>query len=153
MPVSREDEGRDSDDWECARQELRRGYMLVSFGQFDAAIEACRRADDLIGGEHHLPRTIEGNALVARGEVREAIRLLREVTREFPEAALPKMHFAEACYFAGRKRQADRALDEARELDDGEHAEFLEALQTTWRDVEADEIPPPIEIEQSPHGG
>ncbi len=147
MSVRREGDGRESSDWERARQELRRGYMLVSFGQFDDAIEACRRADTLVDGAHHLPRMIEGNVLVARGDLREAIGVLREVTREFPQAALPKMHFAEACYLAGRKRQGDRALDEAWELDDGEHAEFLEALQTTWRDIDADEIPPPIEIE------
>jgi predicted Zn-dependent protease len=141
------DSDDESTDWERARQELRRGYMLVSFGQFEPAIEACRRADELVDGEHHLPRTLEGNALVARGDLREAIGVLREVTQNFPQAALPQMHFAEACYLAGRKRQADRALDRAGELDDGEHADFLEALQTTWRDVDADEIPPPIEIE------
>jgi Flp pilus assembly protein TadD len=132
--------------WEEARDELRRAYLLVSFGMVDEAIEVCRRADGLIDGGHHLPRTMEGSFLIARGDVTEALKLLRRVTRGNPQAVLPRVHFAEACYSAGRTRQGERALSKARQLDNGEHERMIEKLKETWGELEAAEIPPPVEL-------
>lgn len=135
--------------WDEARDELRRAYLLVSFGNYDEAIEACHRADDLVDGSHHLPKTLEGNFLVSRGDVRAAIKTLRKVTKSFPDETLPQIHFAEACYFGGRKRQGDRALKKAKDLDDGEYREMIDELEAAWEDVEPDEIPPPLEVGDS----
>lgn len=139
-------ERADREAWAAAREDLRRAYLLVSFGDFDPAIEACRRADRRIEGDHHLPKTLEGNFQVARGDVREALGTLRTVTRAHPGAALPRIHFAEACLLAGRRRQGERALEKARELDDGEHADMIAKLEAAWEDVDPDEVPPPVEI-------
>ncbi len=142
-----EDAQRRDEIWTEARGELRRAYLAVGFGRFDEALEACERARELIDGEHHLPATIRGSVLAAKGDLRGAIGALREVTRRFPEATLPRLHFAEACYLAGRERQADRALEAARRLGVDEHAEFLDALEATWSDVEPSEVPPPVQID------
>ena len=114
---------------EEVRRELKRAYLLVSWGNFDEAIEVCRGADQLAEPAHHLPRTMIGNFLVAKGEVGEALKVLRQVTREFPEEALPQIHFSEACYLAGRKRQGDRAFSKACDLDDGS----TPSCSTSWR--------------------
>lgn len=139
-----------ADDWAAARRELKRAYLLVSVGEIEPAIEKCRRADRRIDGAHHLPETLAGSFQIARGEMREAIATLREVTRAHPEAALPRAHFAEACFFAGRTRQGERALEKARELDDGDHAELIAELETIWKGVDPDEIPPPVDIARTP---
>lgn len=131
---------------EEVRRELKRAYLLVSWGNFDEAIEVCRRADQLAEPAHHLPRTMIGNFLVAKGEVGEALKVLRQVTREFPEEALPQIHFSEACYLAGRKRQGDRAFSKACDLDDGEYAELLDELEASWGEVDPGDLPPPLEV-------
>ena len=140
------DRETDGAGWEAARRDLQRAYLLVSFGHVDPAIEACRRADRRIDGDHHLPKTLAGNFQIAAGELRAALRTLREVTRAHPQAALPQAHFAEACLLAGRQRQGERALATARELDDGEHTELIDRLEAAWRGIAPDEVPPPVEI-------
>lgn len=139
----------DEEAWEGARRDLRRAYLLVNFGHLEPAIEACRRADRRIDGNHPLPKTLEGNFQVARGEIRKALGTLRSVTRAHPEAALPRIHFAEACLLAGRERQATRAMEKARELDDGEHGELLASLEAAWEGIAPDETPPPVEIAET----
>jgi len=136
----------DEEAWAAARRDLQRAYLLVSYGDIEPAIEACRRADRRIEGAHHLPKTLEGNFQVARGEVRAALGTLRGVARAHPEASLPRIHFAEACLLAGRARQGERALERARELDDGEHAEMIAGLEAAWDDLDPDDVPPPVEI-------
>lgn len=139
----------DDETWRECRDELRRAYLLVSFGNVDAGIEICREVDDRLGGAHHLPATLEGEFLVAKGELREAIGRLRETIQRFPEQVLPRLHFAEACYLDGRTEQGERALEEARERHDGEHTELLESLEETWGDVDAEAIPPPVRIREA----
>jgi len=139
---------RTDETWEQSRRELRRAYLLVGFGNIDEAIEICRKVDERLESAHHLPGTMEGEFLVAKGDLRGALGRLREVTRSFPDEPLPRLHFAEACYLDGRTEQGSRALERARELDDGEHAEFAASLEETWCGVEPEEIPPPVRVEQ-----
>jgi len=138
----------DDETWKECRDELRRAYLLVSFGNVEKGIDICRDVDDRLGGAHHLPGTLEGEFLVAKGELREAIARLRETVQRFPEQVLPRLHFAEACFLDGRAEQGERALDEARERHDGAHAEFLDALEETWGDADPEEIPPPVRIRE-----
>ena len=132
--------------YEASRSELRRAYLLVSFGRFEAAVEACRRADDLIDGGHHLPKTLEGSFLISKGDTAEALQVLRRVVADRPEVALPRIHFAEACFLEGRMRQGEHHLEEARRIDDGRHDALIERLAEAWLEVEVESIPPPMEV-------
>jgi predicted Zn-dependent protease len=128
----------------AAQEELKRAWMQVSFGQFDRAIESCRRAAQLLP-DHHLPPTLEGSFELAAGRVRQALGTLREATRRHQDQPLSWLYFAEACFLGGRRRQAVRALGKAEALPDpGEVGELIEQLRQTWQDIEPSEMPPPL---------
>ncbi|MFW5965900.1 MAG: tetratricopeptide repeat protein [Persicimonas sp.] len=129
-----------------ARDELRRAYLLVGFGKFDEAIEACERASKL-APDHHLPVTLEGSFLLASGRMQEALAKLRAATRSHPDRALPWIYFAEACFLSGRHRQGGRALDTARQTaQSDEHRRLIDQLDELWQQVEPEEVPPPLEV-------
>lgn len=133
---------------EAAQSELKRAYLLLGWGNYEEAIEICEEVDASLDGKHHLPETMRGSFLLAQGKVREALKVLRGVTKRFSDEALPQIYFAEACYLAGRQKQGDRALRKAKKLDgDGEHAELLENLEETWEDVDPADVPPPLKVD------
>ena len=135
-----------------AQTELKRAYLHVSFGQYDEAIAAAKRAAQ-IAPEHHLPPTLEGSFELAAGRVRKALGTLRKVTKRHPDQVLPQIHFAEACFMAGRHRQAKRAMDRASGMEAAaEHAQLLEELERTWGSVEPSEVPPPLVVKQDGAG-
>jgi predicted Zn-dependent protease len=144
-----------------ARTELKRAYLCVSFGQFEQAIEACDRAADA-APRHHLPATLRGSFQMSAGRVRDALATLRSVTRAHPDQPLPKVYFAEACFMAGRRRQGERALEQAEEIcqSDSEQrpdseqtwrdcAELIAYLRQTWQSVEPSQVPPPLVVEMA----
>lgn len=137
-----------SEKTETARDELRRAYLLVSFGRFDEAIEACRRADRLLEGGHPLPKTLAGNFSIARGDVATGLKLLREAIERFPDEPLPRIHFAEACFVDGRMRRGERALERARALDESEStfAELIDEVERAWAGVDSGDVPPPLRV-------
>jgi predicted Zn-dependent protease len=127
-----------------AQEELKRGYLHVSFGQYDEGIKACRSAAEL-APDHHLPPTLEGSFEMAAGRLREALGTLRKATRRHPDQPLPWLYFAEACFLSGRRRQGERALGKAQALDEpGEHGDLIADLRQTWQAVEPSEVPPPL---------
>lgn len=135
-----------SEEMETARDELRRAYLLVSFGRFDEAIEACRRANRLLDGGHPLPKTLAGNFSIARGDVATGLKLLREAIERFPDEPLPRIHFAEACFVDGRMRRGERALERARSLDESTYAELIGEVEKAWRGVDSGDVPPPLRV-------
>jgi predicted Zn-dependent protease len=121
--------------------------MQMGFGQFDEALESCARAERLLG-EHYLPATLRAAVLSARGQHAEAIRALKRIRDNHPEQALPHLYFAEACFFSGRTRQAERALACADDCEKSQDEEaFLERLRAVWEQVEPADVPPPLEPE------
>lgn len=130
----------------AARTELRRAYLHLSYGDVDAALEACARARTL-APEQAAPRLIEGSALIAAGRLRDAVGVLRAVTQRWPSEPLGHVYFAEACWLMGRARQAERAIERAEALDTtGEHAEYIESLRGTWEAFGEGAQPEPVVI-------
>ncbi len=120
------------EDRAAAQVELKRAYLLVEYGEIDDALKACDAAAQLAASVS-TPTVLKGAILTGIGRHKEALALLRQATRRWPDAPLTHLHFAEACYFAGRERQARQALDEAQRADsDGEHATLIDALRTLW---------------------
>ncbi len=130
-----------------ARDELRRAYMHVSFGQYDEAIAACERAAK-VAPDHYLPPTLQGSFELACGRVRDALGTLRGVTRRHGDEPLPQIYFAEACLLSGRRRQGERALDKAERLADSEEVEQLvDELRQIWEAIDPSQMPPPLVVE------
>jgi tetratricopeptide (TPR) repeat protein len=136
-----------------AQIELKRAYLHVSFGQYDQGIEACERAADA-APDHYLPATLRGSFEMAAGRVRDALGTLRPVTRRYPDEALPRLYFAEACFLAGRHRQGERALNQAYSICQKQSDEspseqvvaLLDELRRTWESVEPVHVPPPLVV-------
>jgi predicted Zn-dependent protease len=115
--------------------------MLMGWGDLEAALDACDAARTRLRDDPHpLPATLRGAILVAAGHLERALAELRVVTRQFSEYSLAHLYFAEACLLSGRADQASRALDAARNCDDGRHAAFLNRLHEL-RTMLADERP------------
>jgi predicted Zn-dependent protease len=120
---------------EDARETLSRAYLLVGWGQIDAAVDLCERVDAELGGAHPLPQTLAGGFLVGAGRMSEGLKRLGATVRRFPRAPLPGIQFAEACFLAGRQRQAERAMDRVRPLLDEaseESRRWFDSLQEVW---------------------
>jgi predicted Zn-dependent protease len=130
---------------EAAQLELKRAYVQLGFGQFDEALDSCERAGELLG-DHYLPDTLRGAVLSARGRHKEAVAVLKKVTRRHEGRALPHLYFAEACFLSGREQQARRALDAAEACErTQQETQMLAQLRELWDDLDADVVPPPLE--------
>ncbi|QDG53392.1 tetratricopeptide repeat protein [Persicimonas caeni] len=140
-----------------ARVELKRAFLHMSFAQYDEAIAACDRAA-ACAPEHSLPVALKGSFEMAAGRVRDALGTLRRATKRHPGDALSHIYFAEACFLAGRERQAERALSRAEKLaeacadigqqgvgqQDVDLVGLIENLRQTWRDIGSSQVPPPL---------
>jgi predicted Zn-dependent protease len=150
-----------------ARVELKRAFLHMSFAQYDQAIAACERAA-ACAPEHPLPVALKGSFEMAAGRVRDALGTLRRATKRHPGDALSHIYFAEACFLAGRERQAERALSRAEKLaeacadigqqdvgqqdvgqqdvgqQDVDLVGLIENLRQTWRDIGSSQVPPPL---------
>lgn len=132
----------------AARTELRRAYLHLSYGDIDAALEACARARTL-APEQAAPRLIEGATLTAAGRLRDAVGVLRAATQRWPDEPLGHVYFAEACWLMGRARQASQALERAERLDTpGDLAPYIADLRAAWAAV--GEAPAPVRISAGP---
>jgi predicted Zn-dependent protease len=127
-----------------ARDQLQRAYLCLGFGQYQEAIDACEAAAELAPG-HPLPPTLKGSFEMAVGRVGEALGTLRAVTRRHREEPLATLYFAEACFLAGRRQQAERALAGAAQMPMSEDLRaFMDELRRTWTSVQHDVVPPPL---------
>lgn len=115
-----------------AQLELKRAYLMVEQGDLEQALERCALARQL-APQQPLPQILEANILSAKGAHKEALALLRQVTKRWPDEALGHIHFAEVCFMMGRTSQAQRSLEQARAkaLKPDEVA-LLETLSSFW---------------------
>ena len=123
----------DSPELRRARRALQIAHVCMAEGELSLATEAL---DEAIASapDHPLPSALRGNLLCMSGALPEALSCLRSVTRRWPDAPCGYVFFAEACFFAGRHRQADRALRQAQKLDEqGVWQEHIDALERLWR--------------------
>lgn len=138
----------ETDPKEQARRELKRAFVLTSFGYFEEALEACERAAQF-GDDDCLPRTIQGAILTASGRPLEAMKSLGDLRRRHKEAILPALYLAEACFMAGRHRRGWKILDSVDEeaLEESPWADFARQLRTTWEDLgDLEELPEAITV-------
>jgi predicted Zn-dependent protease len=130
---------------EEARRELRRAYLLVSFGDFDQALHICRDLTEKLP-EHPLPAAMEGAFLTASGKPQSALKLLSRVIRRFPESALARLYFCEACLLSGRLPRGLKELEklDPNLLDTPELKEFAASLKDTFDGLDPAAIPAPV---------
>jgi predicted Zn-dependent protease len=133
--MTRQETGQERGRQDDVRETLSRAYLLVGWGQVDAAVALCEQVDADLGGEHPLPQTLAGGFLVGAGRINEGLKRLGATVRRFPRAPLPGIQFAEACFLAGRRRQAERAMDRVRplleEASDESHR-WYDSLRDVW---------------------
>ena len=138
--MTQQDDDREVD----VREALSRAYLLVGWGHIDPAIEICEQVDAQLDGTHPLPQTLAGGFLVAAGRIEEGLRRLGTTVQRFPDAPMPQLQFAEACFLAGRRRQAERSMQQAgRLLDNGSDAcrQWFVGLEDVW----LSEVPPTVD--------
>ena len=136
-----------SQELDAARLELRRAWLQLGYADIEGARGSCERAKAL-APEHPLPHAIEGAIEQAAGNLKQALALLRKVTRRWPDAPCGHIYYAETCLLMGRVRQGARALDRAREVDHDNHwLEQREDLCALLENLDAAIIPPPLELE------
>lgn len=115
-----------------AQLELKRAYLMVEQGDLEQARERCALAKQL-APQQPLPQILEANILSAQGAHKEALALLRQVTKRWPDEALGHIHFAEVCFMMGRVSQAQRALEVARaKASSPDQVELIETLSSFW---------------------
>jgi predicted Zn-dependent protease len=131
-----------------AREELQRAYLLLDYGDIEQALAACGRAQQL-APTHPMPTLIEGTVRIAAGDLRGALALLKRATQRWPQEPLGHVYLAEANLLLGRRDAGQRALAQARTLDeDGQHAQLITALETLFGDLDPAQLPPPLKIAQ-----
>lgn len=130
-------EKREEEKIRSGQKELKRAFVLTSYGQFEEAIRACERAEEILG-EDPLPGAIRGSILSASGRPKAAIRELMSVCRRHRDAILPALYLAEACFLAGRGRRGWKILDglDPVALEESPWAEFALGLRETWEGIE-----------------
>lgn len=127
-----------------AQTELKRAYMMITGGHLEEALEACDAALER-APDSPMPETMAGSFLASFGRHDEALKVLRKASRKDPNFALPHIYFAEASFFLGRKKVAERSLEKAKKLDeDGEFSGLIEHLDELFSQVDD---PEPIVIE------
>lgn len=119
-----------------AQTHLKQAYLHLDFGEWDEALEACELAAEG-AGDHFLPETLKGAILSARGDFKEAIKLLRSVSKRHSDCALPQIYLAEALFLSGASPQGKRQLEQAFSRPDAsEYQEMLTLLESAFIDDE-----------------
>ncbi len=123
------------DDLARAQLELKRAYLLLEAGEADLAAESAERAVS-IAPDHPIPTIIRGAILCAMGNSRGALGALRAARKRWPSEALAHVHFAEACFFAGRDTRGVSALSDARSCPNSTaHAALIDSMEGFWREA------------------
>ena len=73
------------EDRAAAQVELKRAYLLVEYGEIDDALQACDAAAQLAASVS-TPTVLKGAILTGIGRHKEALALLRQATRRWPDA-------------------------------------------------------------------
>jgi predicted Zn-dependent protease len=95
-----------------------------------------------------LPPSLEGAIELAAGNLKQALAILRAVTRRWPDAPCGHIYYTEACLLMGRFKQAERALKKADEADiQGQWVEQREDLRALLENLDASSLPAPLELE------
>ena len=129
--------GKEEESRREGQGELKRAYLLTTYGHYEAAMQACDRAREFLGDDP-LPGALKGAILSASGRPKEAIRELNGVCRRHREAILPALYLAEACFLAGRMRRGWKVLREINPaaLKESPWAEFAAELEQGWEGLE-----------------
>jgi tetratricopeptide (TPR) repeat protein len=132
---------------EAARVELRRAWLQLGYVDIEGARASCARAKALAPA-HPLPPSLEGAIELAAGNLKQALAILRAVTRRWPDAPCGHIYYTEACLLMGRFKQAERALKKADEVDiQGQWVEQREDLRALLENLDASSLPAPLELE------
>jgi len=117
-----------------AQTHLKLAYLHLDYGEWDEALTACELAAEE-AEDHFLPNTLKGAILTARGEFKDAIKLLRNVARKHSDRALPQIYLAEALFLSGAKPQGQRQLEQASARHDAaEYHDMLTLLESAFID-------------------
>lgn len=130
-----------------AQKALKKAYLLLSFGHFDEALAACSEAARLCPGNSVAP-ALHGAILIAAGRTNDAIQFLSRIIRRYPNDALPRLYFCEACLLGGRFQRGMKELEKigATLPEDSPWREFYENLRATFDGLEPKEIPAPLVV-------
>lgn len=119
-----------------AQHELKRAYLFLDLAEWDEALNACEQAAEA-DKDHYLPLTLKGAIMCAQGNFKEAIKVLRSVTLNHRERALPQIYLAEALFLSGSIPQGIRQLEQARlKPDADQHEELLQLLKRAFIEAE-----------------
>ncbi len=138
----------DTTDQTPAQQQLKRAFVLTSYGFFQEALQSCERAANLSDDEL-VPRTIQGAILTASGRPSDAMKVLIRLQREHKNSILCSLYLAEACFLAGRHRRGWKTLNSLEEeaVAQSPWAEFYQNLRTAWEELEEIEgLPGPLRV-------
>lgn len=138
-----------------AQQELQRAHLLMSYGHFEKALDACDRAESLLGDDP-LPGAIKGSVLLAAGKVKPAMVALNRHYNRHKESFLTGLYLAEACFLSRRSRRGWKILGELEErgLRESSYAQLGEELRAAWEQLEElDQLAPLLEVPFDESGG
>lgn len=131
------DKIRNDEGLSAAQLQLKRAYVLTSYGFYNEALAACEEATALSDDEL-VPRTVYGAILTASGRAKEAMRHLNQLHRAHRDAILPALYLAEACFLANRHRRAWKILEglDPQALAQSPYADFAKQLRQAWGELE-----------------
>lgn len=113
-----------------ASTHLKRAYLLLDFGEWDPALQACEQARQT-APNHWLPDTLKGAILAARGDLQDAVKVLKRVVERHPDHAYPRIQLAEVTFLLGARPSAERHLVRAQTASDfEEYRELFDSLRT-----------------------
>ena len=127
---------------------LKRAYVLMSHGYFEKALATCEQAAEE-PAMSLAARALQGAILTASGRPKEAVKLLMPLHRRNRDALGVALYLAEACYFAGRHRRAQKILDSLDEekLENSPWSDFAHALRDAWKGLgELEKVPEPTTV-------
>jgi predicted Zn-dependent protease len=128
-----------------AQQELQRAYLLLSYADTEAARAACARAR-AHAPDHPMPVLLDGSILIAAGQLRDALALLRRATQRWPNEPLAHIYLAEANLLLGRRDAGLKCLATAQALDAQAHATLIESLRELFSNLDPATLPAPLLI-------
>lgn len=118
-----------------AQHQLKCAYLFLDQEAWEDALQACELAKES-APEHFLPDTLKGAILTAKGDFKEAIKVLRVAAKRHPENALPQIYLAEALLLSGAKPQGLRQLEQAQSRQDAHiHTEVMGLLHEAFVDA------------------
>lgn len=130
-------------DLTLAKQELQRAYLLIGYGDVEAARAACARARTH-APDHPMPVLLDGSILIAAGQLRDALAQLKRATQRWPDEPLGHIYLAEANLLLGRRDAGLRCLATAQSLGADAHADLIQSLQALFSELDPSTLPAPL---------